>query len=360
MAVDPPLVSVILPIRNEALHIGRCIESVCAQDCAPVRLEILVVDGMSDDGTRAILAHYAARDSRVRLLDNPQRIVPAALNRGLVASRGEIVIRVDGHAVIAPDYVRRCVADLERVDAECVGGPIRAAGETYVARAIAVAQSSPFGVGNAAFRHAQISQYVDTLAFGAYRRRAFDRIGVFDEELVRNQDDEFNLRLTRAGGKIWLDTDICSTYFSRSTLHGLWRQYLEYGFWKVRVIQKHRRPASWRHLVPGTFVLALAASVMISLVLKTPIAFLFVCLPYISASLMASAWTAARRGWRFLPVLPLAFGAMHLAYGIGFLTGLARFSPLGRRYVGFGAGREGTEGSPRAAEMARGRSMEQS
>ncbi len=360
MTVDPPRVSVILPIRNEASHIARCLESVCAQDYSPQRLEILVVDGMSDDGTRAVVADFAARDARVRLLDNPRRIVPTALNRGLAVSTGEIIIRVDGHAVIARDYVRRCVADLERVSADCVGGPIQALGETYVARAIAVAQSSPFGVGDAAFRHARESQYVDTLAFGAYRRRVFDRVGLFDEELVRNQDDEFNFRLTRAGGKIWLDCDIHSTYYSRSTLRALCKQYLEYGFWKVRVIQKHRRPASWRHLVPGLFVLALLGSLMVSVVLRTSFAFLLVSLPYVGVSLFASSWTAARRGLAYLPVLPLAFAAMHLSYGFGFLAGLARFSMFGRAPLVSGAAREGLDRSPGGAELPRRRSMEQS
>jgi glycosyltransferase involved in cell wall biosynthesis len=332
IAVDPPLVSVILPIRNEASHIGRSLQAVCAQDYCPHRLEILVVDGMSDDSTRSIVTDFMARDARVRLLDNPRRIVPTALNRGIAAANGDILIRVDGHAVIAADYVRRCVADLERLEVDCVGGPIDAAGETYVARAIAIAQSSPFGVGNAAFRHALHSQYVDTLAFGAYKSKVFERIGLFDEELVRNQDDEFNFRLVRAGGKIWLDTDIRSTYYSRATLRGLWKQYLQYGFWKVRVIQKHRRPASWRHLVPGSFVLALVGSLVLSGILSSPLTLLFVCLPYAGASFLASLWTAARRGWQYAPVLPLAFAAMHLAYGIGFLGGLARFG-LARRSV---------------------------
>lgn len=321
-----PLVTVILPIRNEARYITRCIDAVVSQDYPHTRVEILVVDGMSEDGTRDIVAKFANLDPRVCLIDNPQRIVPTALNRGIRASHGDIIIRVDGHAVIAPDYVRRCIETLEHIEADCVGGSIHTIGETWMARGIAIAQSSPFGVGSAAFRYANTPQYVDTLAFGAYRREVFDRIGLFDEELVRNQDDEFNYRLIRAGGKIWLDPQIRSTYYSRSILRALWKQYFEYGFWKVRVIQKHGRPASWRHMVPAAFVLALLASAILGVILKSPVFFVALVLFYSLASLAASVWIAAHKGWQYAPILPLAFATMHLAYGMGFLVGLGYWS----------------------------------
>lgn len=321
-----PIVTIILPIRNEARYIAQCLEAVVAQDYPRDKIEILVVDGMSDDGTRGIIAQFSARDTRIHLIENPERIVPTALNRGIRAARGDVIIRVDGHTVIADDYVRRCVEQLAVVDADCVGGAITTAGQTWIARAIAIAQSSPFGVGSAVFRYASQAQFVDTLAFGAYRREVFDRLGLFDEELVRNQDDEFNLRLVRAGGKIWLDPQIRSTYYSRSTLRGLWKQYFEYGFWKVRVIQKHRQPASWRHLVPVTFVLALGLSLVASVVLQSILGFAGVILPYAFASLGTAAWLSLRKGVRYFPVLPLAFATMHLAYGLGFLAGLLRFA----------------------------------
>jgi len=325
MTASSPLVTVILPIRNEARYIARCLESVVNQDYPRERVEILVVDGMSEDGTRDILAQFADRDLRVRLIDNPQRIVPTALNRGIRAARGEIVIRVDGHAVIAPDYVRRCVEALGATKADNVGGPMNAVGKTVVAQAIALASSSRFGVGSALFHYTDKPGWVDTVYMGAYRRQVFDRIGLFDEELVRNQDDEFNYRLIRAGGKIWLDPAIRSDYFSRASLRALWKQYFEYGFWKVRVIQKHGRPASWRHLVPAAFVLALAASAALGIVSGLPILFLVVVASYAAASLAASLWLAVRRGLRCLPLLPFAFATMHLAYGVGFIGGLVYF-----------------------------------
>jgi len=324
-----PLVTIIMPIRNEARYIARALHAVLAQDYPVDKVEIFVVDGMSEDGTRAIVTAMAAGEPRVQLLDNPERIVPTALNRGVCAAHGEIIIRVDGHAVIAPDYLRRCVETLAVVDADCVGGPIHTVGETPRACGIALAQSSPFGVGNAAFRYACTARYVDTLAFGAYRRKVFDHIGLFDPALVRNEDDEFNLRLTRAGGKIWLCPTIQSTYYARASLGSLWTQYFAYGFWKVRVIQKHGRPASWRHLVPVTFVLALLTMAGLH-VLGPPYPWLLaVLLPYSLVLLGASLGLAVRHGWRYAPLLPLAFMTMHLGYGLGFLGGLLSWAFAG-------------------------------
>lgn len=328
MSADAPvtsLVSIILPIRNEARHIARCLDSVVSQDYPREKIEILVVDGMSDDGTRAIVAEFSARDSRLTMLDNPRVIVPAALNIGLARSHGDIIIRVDGHAVIASDYVRRCVEILARVDAWCVGGPIATVGETGTARAIAAAQSSRFGVGGAAFRYARDGRYVDTLAFGAYRRAVFAQVGDFDEELVRNQDDEFNFRVIHAGGRIWLDQSIRSEYFSRATLRGLAKQYFEYGFWKVRVMQKHHRPASWRSLAPGALVLGLAGSIGLGLVLGSRGLAALGVASYLGGVLLAAVWTSVRRGVSLLPVL-LAFLVLHLSYGLGFWVGVVKWN----------------------------------
>jgi GT2 family glycosyltransferase len=258
------------------------------------------------------------------VVDNPARIVPTALNRGIQMARGEVIVRVDGHTVIAPDYVSRCIAALRETGADNVGGLMHASAESRVGQAIALATSSPFGVGGARFHYASEPGWVDTVYLGAYRREVFERIGGFDEELVRNQDDEFNFRLTRAGGKIWLDPQIRSAYSSRATLRALWRQYFEYGFWKVRVIQKHGRPASVRHLMPALFVMALAGGTLLSLVTREPLWLALVVVPYTLGALGASALVAARNGWRYLPVLPLVFWTLHLAYGIGFLVGVAR------------------------------------
>lgn len=322
---DVPYVTVIMPIRNEAHYIERSLGAVVSQDYPPDRMEVLVVDGMSDDGTRDIVRQMKDDGSSIVLLDNPRRIVPTALNIGLRRAQGDVIVRVDGHCEIAPDYLRRCICHLERTGAACVGGPIKTVGETFVARAIALAMSSTFGVGNSAFRTLKNqARYVDTVAFGAYRREIFDRIGTFDEELVRNQDDEFNFRLTQVGGKIWLDPSLQSVYYSRANLRGLFRQYFQYGVYKIRVIQKRNGVPSWRHLVPGAFVLGVLGSFLLAIFARRPLCALGVTGPYALANGVASLWMA-RKDWRTLPLLPLAFLTLHLAYGIGFLWGLWRW-----------------------------------
>ena len=322
-----PTITIILPIRNEADFIARSLGAVMAQDYPPELVQVLIADGMSDDTTRKIvrdvIAGHPERD--VRLLDNPGRIVPTGFNRALAEATGEIIVRVDGHCEIVPDYLKRCLDALNATGAECVGGPVETVGDTLVAEAIALAQSSPFGVGCVAFRTGtENGRFVDTLAFGAYRRDVFSRLGGYDEELVRNQDDEFNFRLTQAGGKIWLDPSIRSTYFSRASLGKLLRQYFQYGLYKVRVIQKRGAVPSWRHLVPGAFVLALVGSLLLAVAAGQSLWTLAVLGPYVVANLAASLWTA-RSNWSTLPVLPVAFAILHIAYGTGFLAGLWRW-----------------------------------
>ncbi|MEI8078057.1 MAG: glycosyltransferase [bacterium] len=323
---QPPFISVIMPIRNEAEYIRRSLGAVLTQHYPPDRFEVVVVDGMSDDGTRETVREMTATlgtaGPPVHLLDNPARIVPPAMNIGLRVVRGEIIIRVDGHCEISPDYFRQCVEILARTGADCVGGPIQTVGETRMARAIATAQSATFGVGGVAFRTGRATPgFVDTVAFGAYHREVFTRIGVFDEELKRNQDDEFNFRLTQAGGRIWLDPAIHSRYFSRAAISSLWSQYYEYGFYKVRVIQKRSAIASWRHLVPAGFILALAGSFLLALVMWDWRWALTVLFPYLVASLSVSILTA-RHAPRVLPLLPVVFATLHLSYGLGFLWGM--------------------------------------
>ncbi|MCA9952387.1 MAG: glycosyltransferase family 2 protein [Anaerolineales bacterium] len=318
-----PFVSVIMPVRNEGAFIAHSLGSVLAQDYSIECMEVLVVDGMSDDGTRDVVQRLAGQTAvSVKLIDNPAGIVSPGLNKGIKQAAGEIIMRVDGHCEIAPNYVARCVETLRQTGADCVGGAMVTVGETAVAQAISSAQSSPFGVGDVTFRTGcKEGAFVDTLAFGAYRREVFERLGGFDEELVRNQDDEFNFRLTQAGGKIWLDPAIRSVYYSRASLPKLWRQYYQYGLYKVRVMQKRRAVAAWRHLVPGLFVLSIVGSLLLSLVTQQKKWFTLVTTPYIMANLAATTYTA-RGKWRIAPILPLAFAVLHSAYGLGFLHGL--------------------------------------
>jgi GT2 family glycosyltransferase len=293
---------------------------VLAQDPPDHELEVLVVDGRSTDGTRDLVE--AVDDHRVRVLDNPAGFVPHGLNQAIAAARGGVIVRVDGHCELPPGYLARCLELLDATGADCVGGVIETRGTTVVARAIASAQSSPMGVGGVAFRTGRSRPGpVDTLAFGAYRREVFERLGGFDEELVRNQDDEFNLRITEAGGSIWLDPSLVTRYTSRATLASLWRQYEQYGRYKVRVAQKHGRIPAWRHAVPGAFVLSLLAATILAARRRDGRPLAAVLVPYATAVTAASA-VAGRRDPATLPVLPAAFATLHLAYGTGSLRGL--------------------------------------
>lgn len=292
---------------------------------------MIVADGMSDDGTREILERLAREDARLRMIDNPGRIVSTGLNAAIRTARGSIILRMDAHTEYAPDYIRQCIAVLQETGADNVGGPAQTKGQGYTQSAICAAFHSPFAVGGARFHDTEYEGYVDTVPYGCWPREVFQRIGLFDEELVRNQDDEFNLRLTRAGGRIWQSPRIKSWYRPRGSLTALWRQYAQYGYWKVRVIQKHRLPASVRHLVPGGFVLAVMTVPPLSLVWPAAIwGWLGLLGVYGACTLAASVLTAARAGWTLLPLLPVVFACYHLAYGYGFLRGVVDFVLLGR------------------------------
>jgi succinoglycan biosynthesis protein ExoA len=329
-----PFVTIIMPIRNEASFVERSLGAVVSQDYPRDRIEIIVVDGMSDDGTREIVEQiiekYSAKDvidSEIRnspyiaILDNPSRIVPTAFNIALRHALGDVIVRVDGHCEIEPDYVRRCVTVLRQTGADNVGGLQRAVGKDQVGRAIAMATSSPLGIGGSRFHYADKPGWVDTVYLGAYRREVFTSLGGFDEELVRNQDDEFNFRLIQAGGKIWLDPAINSIYFSRASFRTLWRQYFQYGFYKVLVMQKREAVASWRHLVPAAFVLAMVLGLSLALVFHQPSLLYIVSGFYAIIYTTASLWMA-RKDWKLFPLLPITFTIVHLAYGTGFLWGL--------------------------------------
>jgi len=326
-----PLVTIIIPIRNEADYILQSLVALIEQDYSQDRMEIFVVDGMSTDNTRKIISDFSALHPQLQIyiLDNPGKIVPIGMNIALRQAKGKIIIRVDGHCNIAPDYVRKCVEHIQKDNVDGVGGPMESIGETQMAKAIAIGMSSPFGVGNSAFRTTSgRSMLADTVPFPAYTRQIVERVGLYDEELVRNQDDEYNYRIRELGGKILLVDDVRSTYFSRTSLKGLWRQYYQYGFWKVRVLQKHPRQMSLRQFVPPALVASLLGSALL-LFFPFPSFILhpssFIPLLYFAANLGASFWTASRRSWRSFPFLPLIFAILHLSYGLGFLVGLVKF-----------------------------------
>ncbi len=241
MADRQPLVSVIVPCRNEGKWIGKCLQSILNNDYPRDCLEILVVDGMSGDDTRREVEAAAALHSGVRLLDNPRRITPVAMNLGIAAASGSVIVRMDAHVEYPSDYISSLVALLEKSGADNVGGVCQTlpGDGTIMARAVALGMSHPLGVGNSHFRiGASQDRWVDTVPFGCYRREVFQRIGLFDEDLVRNQDDELNLRLIKHGGRILLSPRIVCKYFARESLAKLWRMYYQYGYFKPLVVRK--------------------------------------------------------------------------------------------------------------------------
>jgi succinoglycan biosynthesis protein ExoA len=332
MSASSIQVSIIVACRNEGKHIRAFMDSLLTQDMNGISWEAIIADGMSDDGTRQSLEEYHARRPELIVVDNPGRIVSTGLNAAIRAARGEVVIRMDGHTRYAPDYCRRSLDILEQTGADNVGGPARTHAVAPRARAVAAAYHSRFSTGGARFHDENYEGWVDTVPYGCWRKSTLLTFGLFDETLVRNQDDELNLRITRAGGKVWQSPAIVSWYSPRSTLSGLFRQYFQYGFWKVAVIRKHRLPGSWRHVVPIGFVLAniiLPASMVISKAVGaapwftiTGFAWLAMISAYALATLIASILVARERGWSTLPYLPGVFAAYHLSYGLGFLVGL--------------------------------------
>ncbi len=323
-----PAVSVIVPCYNEAATIGLLLDALYAQTYPREALEVIIADGLSTDGTRAAIAAWQAAhpDLAVRVVDNPDRIIPAALNRALAVARGKIIVRLDAHSVPAPDYIARSVAALEAGKGDNVGGvwEIRPGGEGWLAECIAAAAAHPLGVGDARYRYASTAAAVDTVPFGAFYRRLIERIGGFDESLLTNEDYEFNTRVRESGGTVWLDPSIRSAYFARPTLRALARQYWRYGYWKVQMLRRYPHTLRWRQALPPLFVLVLGVLAIAATVWWPARVLLgFQLGGYALALLGAGLHLAMRRRKPACVVgAPLAMATMHLAWGAGFLWGI--------------------------------------
>lgn len=324
-----PYISIIIPCRNEDRFIRNCLDSVLAQDFSKERMEILVVDGMSQDTTRQIIQNSYSTYPFIKVLDNPDRITPSAFNVGIKASKGEIILIMGAHSIYENNYISKCVDNLISSGADNVGGvcKILPRNDGLTAKSIAYALCSVFGMGNSYFRiGSNKNRYVDTVFGGCYRKQLFDKIGLFDVDLIRGQDTEFNTRIIKNGGKILLVPKIVSYYSARDTLLNLWKMEWQYGHFKPLVVKKVGRLFTVRQVVAPLFVSVLALSIILYL-FSNAFLFLFfgVLGVYLIANLAFSFKIARKEGLKCFCLLPIVFAAIHFAWGSGFLKGIWDF-----------------------------------
>jgi len=319
-----PLISVIIPCRNEEKFIGACLNSLLTQDYAKDKIEIIVVDGMSEDDTRDKIQETRLRqgfggqarnkypNANIQVLDNPNKITPLAMNIGIKNARGDLITKTDAHSIYPKNYLSTCVEYLKKYNADAVGGIAKATPEinTLTAKAIAVSLSSKFGVGGAGFRAGvKKPEWADT-AFGAcYKKEVFEKLGLFNENLLGSQDIEFNLRLKKAGGKLLLAPDIVIEYHPKPTLGEFFKHNIRDGVWAILPLKFTKMPFRLKHYIPLIFILTLPLSIW----------------PYIPVNLFFSAKIAAQeKNWRLFFILPPVFAARHFGYGIGSVLGLIK------------------------------------
>ncbi|HET6845322.1 MAG TPA: glycosyltransferase family 2 protein [Anaerolineales bacterium] len=325
-----PSVSIIIPCYNEQATIGALLSAICSQTYPLSRLEVVIADALSEDGTRSEIGRFQRENAplRIAIVDNPRRTIPSGLNQAIRASSGEIIVRLDAHSKPAPNYVERCVQDLDAGLGENVGGvwTIVEGGTGKVARAIAAAAAHPLGAGDALYRLGGSARAVDTVPFGAFRRSLLDTMGGFDEQLLTNEDYEFNYRIRGAGGRVWLDPAIVSEYVARATLGELAHQYWRYGYWKYRMLRHHPRSLRWRQAIPPILVAAMLALAALALFLGIARVGLVCLIVLYGLTLLAAAVDIAiRRGdiW-LMPASAAALATMHTAWGAGFLWSAVR------------------------------------
>ncbi len=318
-----PFVTVAMVVRNEGPFIARALEQVLAQDYARERMEIIVADGMSTDSTREVLAEYQSRYPFIQIVDNPRLIVASGLNVVIDRARGELIVRIDGHGVVAVDFVSQVVRLMEEhPEAWCAGGPIVHAGTNRCGKAVAIAMSHPAGVGLATHRFADYEGYAEGAHFPTFRRWIFDRIGKFDENLVRTEDDEFNYRIAQAGGKVYVSPRVHYVYYVRDRLGKLLRQYFQYSFWRIPVIRKHKKPTTLRQVMPPLFFLAMIVLAIVGIWLRQPLVALALPAVYAAALLAIAISVVPRQGPAVAALVPVAMAAMHVAYAAGMAYGL--------------------------------------
>jgi glycosyltransferase involved in cell wall biosynthesis len=326
-----PLVTVVIPCRNESSYISQCLDSLLANEYPQAKLEIIIVDGMSEDGTREIVMAYARRYPFIRLLDNPKRITPIAMNIGVRSAKGEFLAILGAHSTYDRAYLSECVRNLQIYDADQVGASAEYVPRenTLVGRGIALALHHPFGAGaNIGYKvGVEEPTWVDTVSSGCYRRDVFARVGFFNEELPHSQDIEFNRRLRRAGGRILLTPTAVVRYYCRSDIRSFCKHNFRNGVWAIiPILHSEIMPISWRHIVPLTLVSTLMGSGLLAILNPVySVPFLAIAIFYLSVNFLASIRIARHfRDPRYLGVMPIVFGSLHLMYGFGSVWGLVR------------------------------------
>jgi succinoglycan biosynthesis protein ExoA len=316
-----PLVTIAIPCLDEEPYIEACIRAVQAQAWPADRLEILVADGMSMDATREILARLAAADPRIQLVDNPGRVQAAGLNECIRRARGDVIVRVDVHADYAPDFVQKCVSALERTGADNVGGAARPKARTFFQRCVAAALRSPLGIGGSKYRKADEEGFVETVWPGAFDRRVFERVGLFDPNATTNEDAELNQRILQSGGRVYMSRDIVAYYYPRESMRALARQYFRYGQGRARTMLKHRTLPSLRPALP--FLGLLGESFLLALV---PWNLGALSLAGYALATGAEAIRVGRsEGLAAIPVVWAIFPVLHASHGAGFASGLVKY-----------------------------------
>ncbi len=313
-------VSVIIPILNEEKYIEKCIMSVLNQDFPIENLELILVDGMSDDKTVQIIKEYMEKYKFIKLIFNPEKTVQYALNAGIKAACGEIIVRMDAHSEYAEDYVSKCVQYLKNTDAINVGGPMIAVGKGGLQNVIAAAYHSKFALGGGKNHEEGYEGYADTVFLGAFKREDILKLGMYDERLPRSEDDDLNFRIIESGEKIYITPEIKSRYYPRGSYKSLFKQYYEYGLWKVAVIKKHKKPARISHLVPMMFVAFLLLCLIAPLKFTFPVLLLYLLLNFYFSftNPRVSKLSDKLR-------LMLVHSIIHIAYGVGFWVGIFKF-----------------------------------
>jgi glycosyltransferase involved in cell wall biosynthesis len=326
---DIPLVSIIISSRNEEKFIGKCLNSIISQTYPKDKLELLVVDGMSSDKTREVVHEYGQMHSFIQLLENPRKVTPCAMNIGIRNSKGEVIILVNAHSILDRSFLKKSIEYLNKTHADAVGGMLNTINDeaSIISQAIPLATDSIFGTGGRRYRSRIQEGFVkDTLPYCAYRRELIDKIGLIDEDLVRDQDEEFNYRILKNGGKIYYTPNIKSYLFIRPSLKKLWRQHFQYGYFKPLVVQKVGGLMTWRQAIPSLFVSSIVLTGILSFfTFYALVCFLFILGLYVIINFFFSFIQSVKKEFKLLPFISVSFATLHVSYGMGYLKGIFDF-----------------------------------